>query len=72
MGAVKLVAILLLVVGIVGVGYGGFTYTKDTHETKIGPIDIAVKDKETVNIPLWVGVGSLLVGGLLLSSGLRR
>jgi hypothetical protein len=72
MGAVKLVAILLLVVGIVGVGYGGFTYTKDTHETKIGPIDIAVKDKETVNIPLWVGVGSLLVGGLLLSSGLRK
>jgi hypothetical protein len=72
MGAVKLVAILLLVVGVVGVGYGGFTYTKDTHETKIGPIDIAVKDKETVNIPLWVGVGSLLVGGLLLSSGLRK
>ena len=53
-------------------GYGGFTYTKTTHETKIGPIVLSVKDKETVNVPIWAGVGAVVIGGLLLVSGIKR
>ena len=51
MNAMKLLGIVLLVGGILGLVYGGFTYTKETHETTIGPIVLSVKDKETVNVP---------------------
>ena len=69
MDGLKIVAILLIVLGILGLAYGGFTYTKATHE--VGPISI--KEKETVNIPLWAGVGALVVGVvLLLTPVLRR
>jgi TRAP-type C4-dicarboxylate transport system permease small subunit len=67
MNAIKIVAIVLIVAGALGLGYGGFTYTKDTHETSIGPLDISVKDKETVNIPIWAGIGAIVIGGLLLT-----
>ena len=39
--------------------YGGLTYTKETHQAKIGPFEMAVKEKETVNIPVWAGVGAI-------------
>jgi hypothetical protein len=52
--------------------YGGFTYTKETHEAKIGPIVLSVKDKETINVPIWAGVGAIVIGGLLLVSGIKR
>jgi RsiW-degrading membrane proteinase PrsW (M82 family) len=57
---------LLLVGGILALAYGGFSYTKEDHEAKIGPIDISVQEKKTVNIPLWVGVGAVVIGGVLL------
>ena len=66
MSGLKIVAIALIVAGALGLAYGGFSYTKDTHETKLGPIEISVKDKETVNIPVWAGIGAIVVGGLLL------
>ena len=66
MNPIKMLAIVLIVAGGLGLLYGGFTYTKDTHETKIGPIVLSVKDTETVNIPIWAGVGSLVVGLFLL------
>lgn len=66
MNPIKMLAIVLIVAGGLGLLYGGFTYTKDTHETKIGPIVLSVKDTETVNIPIWVGVGSLVAGLFLL------
>ena len=61
-----MLAIALIVAGGLGLVYGGFTYTKETHETKIGPIVLAVKDTQTVNIPIWLGVGSLVAGIVLL------
>lgn len=64
--ALKIVAILLIAGGIIALAYGGFTYTKTTHNTKIGPLELSIKDKETVNIPVWAGVGALVVGGVLL------
>jgi len=62
-----MLAIALIVAGMLGLAYGSFSYTKESHETKIGPIDISVKDKETVNVPAWAGVGAIVIGGLLLT-----
>ena len=72
MNAMKLLGIVLLVGGILGLVYGGFTYTKETHETKIGPLVLSVKDKETANVPIWAGVGAIVIGGLLLVSGSKK
>jgi len=68
MSALKMVAIVLIVAGIIGLAYGGITYTKSSHDAKIGPLELSIKDKETVNIPIWAGVGAIVVGGLLLVS----
>jgi hypothetical protein len=46
--------------------YGGFSYTKTTHEAKIGSLELSMKDKETVNVPVWAGVGAIVIGGILL------
>lgn len=66
MNATKMLAIALIVAGLLGLTYGGFTYTKETHQAKLGPIELSVKDTETVNIPIWVGVVSLAAGMVLL------
>lgn len=66
MSAVKIVAILLIVAGVAGLIYGKFSYTKSTHEAQLGPISMSVKEKETVNVPMWVGVGAIVAGALLL------
>ena len=66
MNAVKMLAIVLIVAGALGLAYGSFTYTKETHQTKIGPIELSVEDKETVNIPVWAGVAAMVVGAFLL------
>ena len=66
MGAIKIAAIVLIVAGILGLAYGKFSYTKETHEAKIGSLELSMKDKETVNVPVWAGVGAIVVGGLLL------
>lgn len=64
--AVKIVAIALIVPGILGLVYGKFSYTKETHEAKLGPLELSVKDKQTVNVPVWAGVGAIVAGGTLL------
>ena len=66
MSALKVVAILLNVAGIAGLVYGKFTYTKATHEAKLGPLELSVKEKKTVNIPLWTGLAAIVAGALLL------
>jgi hypothetical protein len=66
LSALKIVAILLIVAGIAGLVYGKFTYTKATHEAKLGPLDLSIKEKQTVNIPLWAGIAAIVAGGLLL------
>ncbi|MDT3707918.1 MAG: hypothetical protein ROZ09_13930 [Thiobacillus sp.] len=66
MSAVRLLAIALIVAGALGLLYGGFTYTRETHEAKLGPIELSVKDKETVNVPVWAGVGAIVAGAILL------
>ncbi len=68
----KLFAIILLVAGLLGLAYGGFTYTKDSHTASLGPLSLTVLDKETVNIPLWASVLAIVAGGALLVTGQRK
>jgi len=72
MDAIKIVAVVLIVAGILGLAYGSFSFTKETHEAKIGPLELSVKEKETVNIPVWAGVAAIVVGGILLIFPLKR
>jgi TRAP-type C4-dicarboxylate transport system permease small subunit len=66
MNAVKLLAIVLIVAGTLGLVYGGFTYTKDTQKAQLGSLELSVKDTKTVNVPIWAGVGAIVAGGILL------
>ena len=72
MNATRAIAIALIVAGALALLYGGFTYTKDTTAVKLGPIELSVKENKTVSVPLWVGVGAIVVGGLLLVLGGRK
>lgn len=67
MNAIRMVAVILIVAGAMGLAYGGFSYTRKTHQTKIGPVDISVSNTQTVSIPIWAGIGAIVVGGLLLT-----
>lgn len=69
MNAIKIAGIALIVAGVLGLVYRSFSYTKETHEAKLGSIQLSVKDKETVNVPVWAGVGAIAIGGLLLLFG---
>ena len=71
MNSTKIIA-AAIVAGVLGLIYGGFSYTKNTTAVKLGPIELAVKEKETVNVPLWAGIGAIVVGGLLLVMGGKR
>lgn len=72
MDSKRIIAIVLIIVGALGLAYGSFSYTKEKHQANIGPVELAVKEKETVNVPQWAGVAAILVGGVLLLVGPRR
>ena len=72
MNPTKLIATILIVIGLLGLAYGSFSYTKDTTAVKLGPIELSVKEKQTVNVPIWLGVGAIVIGGLLLAFGARK
>ncbi|HYV20151.1 MAG TPA: hypothetical protein VFC25_14095 [Verrucomicrobiae bacterium] len=66
MSPIKILAIVLIAGGVLGLLYGGFTYTQDSHDLKIGSLELSVKDKKTVNIPMWAGAGAVATGAALL------
>ena len=72
MNAVKIAAIVLIAAGVLGLVYGSFSYIKKTHETKLGPIKVSVNEKQTVNVPVWAGVGAIVIGGVLLLFGSKK
>jgi drug/metabolite transporter (DMT)-like permease len=69
MNVQRIAGILLIVAGALGLAYGGFSYTKERHTADVGPLHLSVDEKEQVNVPVWAGVGAILVGGLLLVVG---
>jgi TRAP-type C4-dicarboxylate transport system permease small subunit len=66
MNPLRAVAVALTVLGIAALAYGGFSYTRETHKANIGSLELSVKDKETVNVPVWAGVGAIVIGVVLL------
>jgi hypothetical protein len=70
--AIKIAAIVLIVAGLLGVVYGKFNYTKETHNARLGPIELSVKEKQTVNVPAWAGAGAIAAGALLLLLRAKR
>lgn len=62
----KIAAVVLIIAGVLGLVYGNFSYTKATHDAKLGPLELQVKEKETVTIPVWAGVGAIALGVILL------
>ncbi|OGQ87066.1 MAG: hypothetical protein A2512_06420 [Deltaproteobacteria bacterium RIFOXYD12_FULL_56_24] len=72
MNFVKIAALLLIAAGALALVYGGFSYTKETHEAKVGPIELSVQEKQKVNIPVWAGVGAIVLGGGLLLLGSKK
>lgn len=66
MSMAKVIAIGLIVAGLLGLTYGSFTYTRESHDLKVGSLELSVKDKETVNIPVWAGASAVVAGALLL------
>ena len=72
MNALKMAGIALIAAGILALVYGSFSFTKETHEAKIGPIELSVKEKQTVNLPVWAGVGAIVIGGALMVVGGKR
>lgn len=72
MNSIKLAAIALIATGVLGLAYGSFSFTKEAHEAKLGPIALSVTEKQTVNVPVWAGVAAILVGGALLVVGGKK
>lgn len=72
MNAMKVVGIVLVVIGLAGFFTGGFSFTKDTTAAKIGPIELSVKEKESVNIPQWLSLGAVALGAVVLAFGFKR
>jgi TRAP-type C4-dicarboxylate transport system permease small subunit len=69
MSPVRIVGVVLIVAGALALAYGGFSYTKETHQAKVGPSELSVKEKQDVNIPEWAGLAAIIVGGVLVAMG---
>ena len=67
MKGAQLLGAVLLALGILGLAYGGFSYTKDTDTAKLGPIEIQVKEQKRVAVPVWAGAAAAVAGGVLLA-----
>jgi len=72
MNPIKIVAIVLIITGLLGLVYGRFSYTRETQEAKFGPFELTIKDTQTVNIPIWTGVAAIVAGGGLLLFASRK
>ena len=68
----KIAGILLLIAGALALAYGGFSYTKDSTAVKLGPMELTVKEKKTISVPVWMGIGAIVLGGVLLVAGNKK
>ena len=72
MNAGRIAGGVLIVAGVLGLAYGSFSWTKETHQAKLGPIELSVNEKQSVNVPAWAGVGAIVIGGALLLLGNKK
>lgn len=62
----RIVAVILIIASTWALAEGGFSYTKDSKDVKLGPIELAVKEKENVAVPKWAAFAGIGVGVVLL------
>jgi hypothetical protein len=67
-----MVAIVLVLLGVIGLAYGGFSYTSETHKADVGSLHLSVDETKHVSIPVWAGIGAIVLGGLLLAVGRKN
>ena len=72
MNPVRIAGIVLILAGVLGLALGSFSWTQDTQAAKLGPIELSVKEKKTVNVPIWASIGAIVVGGALLALGGKK
>ncbi len=72
MNGVRMAALALIVAGVLALAYGGFSFTRETHQATIGPLKLSVTERQTINLPIWAGIGALVAGGALLLFGARK
>ena len=72
MNALKILGAVLIVAGVLALVFGGFSYTRETHSAKLGPVELSMKEKESVSVPVWAGIGAIVLGGVLILAGGRR
>ena len=72
MNALRVTGVILIVLGLAGFFTGGFSFTKETTQAKIGPLELTVKDKESVNVPQWLSLGAIALGAVVLVLGFRK
>mgnify|MGYP001147952929 CR=1 FL=1 len=69
----RITGIILIILGAIGLAYGGITYTRSRDTVSVGPISATVTKKETLPVPPVLGGIALLVGiGLLVGAGKRK
>lgn len=69
MNGVRILAFVMIIAGALGLVYGGFSYTQETHRASVGPIEMSVSENKSINVPVWADVGALVIGGVLLVAG---
>ena len=72
MNSIRMLGMVMVVAGVLALAYGGFSYTMDTTAVKLGPVELSVKEKQSVNVPVWAGIGAVLVGAVMLLAGAKR
>ena len=72
MSGLKVLGIVLILAGVLGLAYQQFSFTRETAQAKLGPLELTVREKETVNIPLWISIGAIGIGVVLLVTGRRK
>lgn len=72
MNTTKIIGIVLIAAGLLGLAFGGFSFTRETHKASLGPINLSVAEEKTVNIPLWASIVAIAAGAAVLVAGSKR
>lgn len=72
MGTIRIIAAALIIGGVLALGYGGFSYTRESTAAKVGPLELKVEEKKRVDVPMWAGIAAIVAGGLVLVGTMRK
>ncbi len=72
MNTTKIIGIILIAAGVLGIAFGGFSFTKETHKASLGPLNLSVAEQKTVDIPIWASIAAIVAGAGVLLAGSKR